>query len=375
MKASEFLSQLTQADIEFFTGVPDSLLGAFCDQLMRIYGINGKHHIVAQNEGGCVALASGYYLATFKTPCVYMQNSGIGNALNPVVSLTHPDVFGIPVLFVIGWRGEPRIPDEPQHIFQGEITERLLSDLDIEYFILDKSATQEQLLKVLLHFKTLFSKGKSAAFLIRKGALSGDAETYSNGYTLNREEAIGIVLDACEGDPVVSTTGKISRELFELRKKRADPHNRDFLAVGSMGHSVLVALGIALQQPERRIWCFDGDGSVLMHMGSFGVVGNQCPENFVHVLFNNAAHETVGGIPTVADNIDFTSVARSCGYAHVYKVYDTDALNAALEQVKTLTGPVFIEIHVTLDSRADLGRPTISTQNNKHDFMEFLKKD
>jgi phosphonopyruvate decarboxylase len=369
-----FLDIFIKKDITFFTGVPDSLLSVFCDEIVNRYGVGNKHHIVAHNEGGGVALASGYHLSTGKIPCVYMQNSGIGNALNPVASLTHPKVYGIPMLFVVGWRGEPGIPDEPQHIFQGEVTLALLSDMDIDCFIVDKETSAEQVESVLTRFNELFNQGMSAAFVIRKGAFSGNGRVYENEYKLNREQAVGIVLEAAGSDPVVSTTGKISRELFEIRNSRAEGHERDFLTVGSMGHSVMIALGIALQQPERRVWCLDGDGAVLMHMGGMGIVASQAPERFIHVVFNNSAHETVGGIPTVAGTVDLSAIALACGYRHIYKTDDVKTLKEALEQAKIQNGPIFIEVFVTLGSRSELGRPTTSTKENKCSFMEFLRK-
>jgi len=370
--SSFFLDILKKQGVTFFTGVPDSLLNVFCDEIANRYGIGGKHHIVAHNEGGSVALASGYHLATGKIPCVYMQNSGIGNALNPVASLTHPKVYGIPMLFVVGWRGEPGVPDEPQHIFQGEITLQLLSDMDMAYFVVDKTTSPEQVKDALLRFTKLFAEGKSAAFVIRKGAFAGNGHVYGNTHTLNREQAVGIALEAAGSDPVVSTTGKISRELFEIRNKASQGHGRDFLTVGSMGHSVMIALGIALQQPERRVWCLDGDGAVLMHMGALGIVGSHAPERFIHVVFNNAAHETVGGMPTVAGGADLAAIALACGYRYVHEANDAQSLKIALEQAKAQKGPVFVEALVALGSRADLGRPTVSTQENKRAFIEFL---
>lgn len=372
METSYFVSALEQSGIDFFTGVPDSLLSAFCNEIVSRYGIGGGRHIVAHNEGGGVALASGYYLATGKIPCVYMQNSGIGNALNPVASLTHPKVYAIPMLFVVGWRGEPGTKDEPQHVFQGEVTLELLADMDVEYVIIGESTTYEQLHTALSRFKELFEQGKSAAFVIRKNAFSDRDHAYTNAYALNREHAVEIVAKAAGNDPVVSTTGKISRELFEIRQKLGCGHEKDFLTVGSMGHSAMIALGIALQQPYRRVWCLDGDGAVLMHMGSLGIVASEAPGNFIHVVFNNAAHETVGGMPTAAGAMDLAAIALACGYSRAFKAEDPQALQEVLEENKKLCGPVFIEIYVALGSRSDLGRPTVESRENKNAFMRFL---
>ena len=374
MDVKLFVDALNENNINFFTGVPDSLLGVLCDELVNRYGTDGGNHIVAHNEGGCVALAGGYHLASGSIPCVYMQNSGIGNAANPIASLTHPKVYGIPMLFIIGWRGEPGTKDEPQHVFQGEITLKLLKDMEIEYFIVDKTTMLADVESVLKGFSSLFAEGKSAAFVIRKGTFSGNNHSYHNSYTLNREEAIGITLEAASSDPIISTTGKISRELFEIRHNCGEGHERDFLTVGSMGHSVMIALGIAMQQPKRRIWCLDGDGAVLMHMGSMALVGNYNPEKFIHIVFNNEAHETVGGMPTAAKSIDLPSIAKACGYCHVFRATNAESLETVLAQAKTQQGPVFIEVQVALGSRLDLGRPTTTTAHNKLSFMNFLNK-
>ena len=365
---------ISKRGIDFFTGVPDSLLSVFCDEIVNRYGNFSKNHVVAHNEGGAVALACGHYMATGKVSCVYMQNSGIGNALNPVASLAHPKVYGIAMLFVIGWRGEPGIHDEPQHVFQGEATLKLLSDMEIDYCVIDKDTSLQQLENTLDRFKMLFADGKSAAFIVRKGAFTGNGHHYMNNYQYSREQAIGIVLEATGSDPVVSTTGKISRELFEIRKQRSAGHEKDFLTVGSMGHCVMIALGISMEQPERRVWCLDGDGSVLMHMGALGVVGYLSPKNFVHVVLNNAAHETVGGMPTVAGELDIPSIALACGYSHVHLSTDEQSLKDALGQTKNQNGPILIEVRVALGSRSDLGRPTIPTQENKDAFMRFLSE-
>ena len=372
MDINLLMNLFENSDIGFFTGVPDSLLAKFCNYLMSHYGVNNQNHIVAHNEGGSVALASGYHFATGKVPCVYMQNSGIGNSLNPIVSLANQKIYGVPMLFIIGWRGEPGTKDEPQHVLQGEITLKLLSDMEIDYFIVDKDTCFEQLEEIMEHYRNLFSIGKSAALVVRKGAFSGSDYEYRNNYLFNREQAIQIIVEATSDDPIISTTGKISRELYELRESRGDGHERDFLTVGSMGHNIMIALGIAIQKPEHRIWCIDGDGAVLMHMGGMGIVGNQSPANFYHIVLNNVAHETVGGMPTVAESIDFIEIARACGYNYVYKAHDAVSLNTVLDQAKHQKGPVFIEVLVALGSRPDLGRPKTTTMHNKLDFMRFL---
>ena len=286
---------------DFYTGVPDSQLKALCDYLMNQYGISKKHHIIAANEGNCTALAAGYHLATGKVPVVYMQNSGEGNIINPAASLLHEKVYAIPMIFVIGWRGEPGIHDEPQHVFQGEITLKLLEDMDIAYSVVDKNKAKDELLDTMNTFRKQLEKGKNVAFVIRKDALTYEKPVdYENTNHMTREEIIQHITAVSGTDPVVSTTGKASRELFEIREAENMGHSYDFLTVGSMGHSSSIALGIALNKPDKKIWCIDGDGAVLMHMGAMALIGANKPANFVHIVINNGAHETVGGMPTAA---------------------------------------------------------------------------
>ena len=241
-------------EFEFFTGVPDSQLKPLCNYLMDTYGISDKH-IIAANEGNAVALAAGYHLATGKTPVVYMQNSGIGNIINPVASLMNDKVYGIPCVFIVGWRGEPGVKDEPQHIYQGEVTVKLLEDMDIRTFIISKDTTEDELNAKMAEFRELLGIGKQVAFVVRKGALECDAKVkYENANTMVREDIIRHITDVTGEDVIVSTTGKASRELFEIREAKGQPHGTDFLTVGSMGHSSSIALGIALQKPEKKIW-------------------------------------------------------------------------------------------------------------------------
>lgn len=360
-------------EFEFFTGVPDSQLKALCNYLMDEYGCDPAHHIIAANEGNAAALAAGYHLATGKVPVVYLQNSGLGNIVNPVASLLNEKVYGIPCLFIVGWRGEPGVHDEPQHIFQGEITLSLLENLNIPAFVIDKTTTPEQVEGRLAEYRALFAQGKQAAFVIRKGALEYSGKTvYRNAHPMGREEAIGHILSAAEDDPVVSTTGKASREVYELREAWDQGHGRDFLTVGSMGHSSSIALGIALQKPDRRVWCLDGDGAALMHLGAMAVIGAKGPANLIHVVLNNEAHESVGGMPTVAGRVDLCAVARACGYPCALSVDSPEGLNRALTQAKTGSCLTFLEVRCALGARDDLGRPTTTPEENKAAFMAAL---
>lgn len=359
---------------DFYTGVPDSQLKALCNYLMHTYGIDPQHHIIAANEGNCTALAAGYHLATGKVPVVYMQNSGEGNIINPVASLLNDQVYAIPVLFVIGWRGEPGVHDEPQHIFQGQVTLKLLEDMGIATTVLSADTTQEELAQAMVDFRQGFRQGQCAAIVVRKNALTyGEKVPYANAYPMQREEIIRHIA-ACTGDdPIVSTTGKASRELFEIRTGAGEGHQRDFLTVGSMGHASSIALGIALQKPGTRVWCVDGDGAALMHLGAMAVIGSQAPKNLVHIVINNGAHETVGGMPTVAEKADLPTIARACGYPHATCATTFDELDAALHAAKERQELSFIEVKCAIGARDDLGRPTTTALENKQNFMAYLE--
>lgn len=358
---------------DFYTGVPDSQLKALCNYLMSRYGIDPHHHVIAANEGNCTALAAGYHLATGKVPVVYMQNSGEGNIINPVASLLNDKVYAIPVVFVVGWRGEPGIHDEPQHIYQGEVTVKLLEDMDIATFVIGKETTDEEVTEAMDSFRKVLAQGKDVAFVIRKGALTDAPKVvYRNDNTMVREEIIRHIVRASGEDPIVSTTGKASRELFETRVANGQSHKYDFLTVGSMGHSSSIALGVAINKPEQRIWCVDGDGAVLMHMGAMAVMGSYKPSNIVHVVINNGAHETVGGMPTVADSIDLVKIALACGYPNAVCVDSFEALDQELEAAKTRKELSLIEVKCSIGARDDLGRPTTTALENKKNFMEFI---
>ena len=365
---------LNMIDSGFYTGVPDSQLKALCDCLIDTYGTDPKRHMIAANEGNAAALASGYYLATGKVPVVYLQNSGLGNIMNPVVSLLNKKVYGIPCLFIIGWRGEPGVHDEPQHVFQGEITPGLLEQIGIPFFILDRETTIEQIAAKMEEYRLLFKEGRQCALVVRKGALAYRGHTkYGVPHQVKREDAIERIVQAAKDDLIVSTTGKISRELFELRTYKGQGHFRDFLTVGSMGHSSSIALGIALQQPDFRVWCLDGDGAALMHMGSMALIGTSRPDNFVHVVLNNEAHESVGGMPTAAGQIDLPGVARACGYPAAASVSTLTELEKELDMVKNKRQLTFLEIQCSLESRTDLGRPDIAPIENKRAFMDHIR--
>ena len=386
-----FIEKLRENGIDCFAGVPDSLLKNICAYITD--HCDAQHNIIAANEGAAVGLAAGHYLATGQPACVYMQNSGEGNIINPLASLTDPEVYNIPVLLLIGWRGRPGVHDEPQHVKQGKVTTGLLNVMGVNYEVLSKEEdkAEKQIAKAVkaLNNKEVF------ALVIEKETFEDYKlqNVEKNDLTMSREEAIQMVAGALgEKDVIVSTTGMISRELFEYRAAMHQGHERDFLTVGSMGHASQIALGIAMAQPERRVWCFDGDGATIMHMGSMAIVAQKAPSNYIHVVFNNGAHDSVGGQPTVGLKVDLPAVAKAVGYKATISVNskaelekELAALNAPLgltgrflneveKELSTIGGPILLEVQVRKGNRKDLGRPTTTPIQNKEALMEFLKK-
>ena len=374
MHPQQFLDYFTEFGCDFYTGVPDSQLKNLCDHIYAKYGI-GDSHIIAANEGAAVGLAAGHYLATGHPAMVYMQNSGLGNAVNPICSLLNDKVYGIPVVFVIGWRGEPGVHDEPQHIFQGEVTEKLLQCLEIPHWILDKETTIDQMNLWKQEIRQNLDHGNSIAVVVRKGAFqNGEGAEYESAFPMSREKAVSLILDkASQNDVFVCTTGKLSREVFEYREGHGQTHHQDFLTVGSMGHSVMIALGIALKKRTRRIFCLDGDGAMLMHLGSLVVCANHAPEHFVHVVIHNGAHESVGGMPVDSRKMSLKTIAAACGYEHTLEAETEEELCSALKQLEDLRGPVFLEVYTNLQVRSDLGRPTTTPKENRDGLMRFLQ--
>ena len=368
-----FIEKLRENGIDCFAGVPDSLLKNICAYITD--HCDAEHNIVAANEGAAVGIAAGHYLATGQPACVYMQNSGEGNIINPLASLTDEEVYNIPVLLLIGWRGRPGVHDEPQHVKQGKVTTGLLNVMGVNYEVLSKEEdkAEKQIVKAI---KALQNK-EVFALVIEKDTFEDyklqNAEV--NDLTMSREEAVQTVAAALgEKDCIVSTTGMISRELFEYRAGMNQGHERDFLTVGSMGHASQIALGIAIAKPDRKVWCFDGDGAAIMHMGSMAIVANKAPKNYVHVVFNNGAHDSVGGQPTVGLKIDLPRVARAVGYPHTYSVSTKGDLADVLDEVKKNNDLSLIEVKVKKGNRKDLGRPTTSPIQNKEALMDFLRK-
>ena len=372
-----FIEKLRENGVDFFAGVPDSLLKNMCAYITDHF--DTAHNIITANEGAAIGLAAGHYLATGQPACVYMQNSGEGNIINPLASLTDQEVYNIPVLLLIGWRGRPGVHDEPQHVKQGKITTGLLNVMGINYEVLakDEDKAEKQIAKAIRALQN-----KDAFALVIEKDTFDDYKLQNvevNNLTMSREEALQTVAAALgEKDCIVSTTGMISRELFEYRAAMNQGHERDFLTVGSMGHASQIALGVALAQPERRVWCFDGDGAVIMHMGSMAIVANKAPKNYVHVVFNNGAHDSVGGQPTVGLKIDLPAVASAVGYKTAISVDNKEELVKQLStlnsKLSTVGGPILLEVKVKKGNRKDLGRPTTTPIQNKDALMQFLQK-
>lgn len=368
-----FIKALAQGGVDFFAGVPDSLLKNLCAYITD--NVSREKNIIAANEGNAVGLAAGYHLATGKVGCVYMQNSGEGNIVNPLLSLVDEDVYHIPMLLIIGWRGEPGVHDEPQHKKQGKVTLSLLETMGVPYAVLDEKWEQQ----VQAAVKTIRETNGVYALIVRKGTFDEyvlQNQTVSQ-WSLSREEAIKTMVDHLrEDDIIVSTTGMISRELFEYREAKMQGHAHDFLTVGSMGHASQIALGIALQKPHRRVFVFDGDGALLMHMGGMAIIGDYCPKNLIHVVFNNGAHDSVGGQPTVGQKIDIEAIAKAVGYADVVCVDDEMALCCAMNHVNNAVtdGTSLINVNVRKGNRKDLGRPTTTPIQNKEAFMQNLSR-
>lgn len=374
MKAKDLFNLLKENNINCFCGVPDSLLKDFCAYITD--NTTNKEHTITANEGNAIALASGHYLATGNPALVYMQNSGIGNCINPLLSLTDDEVYKIPLLMLIGWRGEPNKKDEPQHIKQGKVTDKLLEVMGIEYEILPENFEEA---KPLIQKAINYIKEEQVpfAFIVKKGTF----EKYSlinkvdSNYSLVREEAIeAIIKNLNQTDVIVATTGHISREVYETRTRLNQSHKQDFLTVGSMGHASSIALGIALEKPDRNIYCFDGDGAFLMHQGALTVNASKNLTNFKHIVFNNEAHDSVGAQPTANSNANLSQIALNSGYRKVYSVNSKDELKKILPEFINNKETVLLEIKVKCGARDDLGRPKEKPQENKKIFMENLNQ-
>ena len=364
--------QLRAEGVRYFTGVPDSLLKDFCAWVTDHSA--DDEHVITANEGNAVALAMGHYLGTGEPALVYLQNSGIGNTVNPLLSLADPEVYGIPMLMMLGWRGEPGVKDEPQHVKQGRVMTDLLDAMEIPWYVLDAD-TPDSAAVIRKACTRMREKGMPVALLVRKGAfekykLQKEVKT---DYPMDREAAVKCVVDLLgSDDAVISTTGKTSRELYEYRDERGEGHGNDFLTVGGMGHTASIAMGVARGQPDRRVICLDGDGSVIMHMGALAIVGQSGLANLIHVVINNGAHDSVGGQPTAGFDVDFPAIARACGYAEALCVDQPEDFRDAFERLAQADGPTLLEIRTNKGARDDLGRPKTTPAENRDALMKVL---
>ena len=370
-----FYNALVKSGVEFFTGVPDSLLSPLCACIAE-HATEDKH-IITANEGAAIALAAGNYLATAKPSLVYMQNSGLGNAINPLLSLADPSVYAVPMLLMIGWRGEPGVNDEPQHLAQGQVTVPMLDAMGIAYHRLPQD-TEEAAALVKNLAEDALSEQRPIAILASKNSFAQyKADQNSDGETLSltREQAIAIILENINADSsVVSSTGMISRELYELREGFQQKHDTDFLTVGSMGHCSQIALGVALANKNKKVICLDGDGAAIMHMGSMAVTAQSGATNLIHIILNNGRHDSVGGQPTCGFEIDFTTIAKGCGYPSAHSVDNEAELSKILGASIDVQGPVLLEVKVNSGNRDNLGRPEITLEQQKRAFMRHLEE-
>lgn len=373
INVKDFFQIIKQNGISNFAGVPDSLLKSICAYITD--NTSPSEHLITANEGSAIALAVGQYLATNKPSLVYMQNSGFGNSINPILSLADNKVYGIPMVIMVGWRGEPGVKDEPQHLKQGEVMESLLKSCQLEYVTLDKNSDNFAEIVEYAISRTV-EKKHPIVILVKKGTFEpyNIKETIPDNSQLSREDAIREIVESSTDNSVfISTTGMASRELFEIRSSNNYSHDKDFLTVGSMGHANMIALGVS-QNSDKQIICIDGDGASLMHMGNLTSIGQTKPANYIHVLLNNSAHDSVGGQPTCAAEISLTSIAKSCGYSSINTIQNKEDINKVISWANQHKGPHFIEIIIKKGARGDLGRPTSSPNENKNLFMKAIIK-
>lgn len=367
---------LAENGVNFFTGVPDSYLNGFCNYALENCG---ERNVIAANEGNAVGIAAGHYLASKEIPLVYMQNSGMGNAINPLASMADERVYAIPMLLLIGWRGQgDSEPNHPQHALQGEITPTLLETMHIPYTVLADS-DDEFVLTAERALKYCRENRRSYALIAPKGVMAAadKPNNTDDTYPMSREEAIEVFLNRMPADTIyTATTGRATRELFFLRERRNETKAHDFLNVGSMGHASSVALGIALENPNRYVVALDGDCAAMMHMGAMTMASKVNAPRLMHVVLNNGAHESVGGQPSAGHRVDFTKIAEACGYETVGHAVTTQAeLEQAIDALKDCGRASFIDcrIHKGLSRKLP---PIIFDHREAIDaLMEELNRD
>jgi phosphonopyruvate decarboxylase len=368
---ANYLDSLNTLDVNFFAGVPDSLLKEFCACVSE--KCEPDMHLITANEGAAVGLGIGYFLGTGNIPMIYLQNSGLGNIINPVLSLASEQVYGVPMLIMVGWRGEPGVKDEPQHIHQGRVMIDSLEGMNLPYVIL--ATNEKEAIEQTQNAASMAREKMSPIFiLVRKNSFeSFPIQRSPCDLELSREDAIITVAEMVPAEGVVvCTTGMASRELYEFRANGNQGHHRDFLTVGGMGHASQIALGLCKAQPERSTYCFDGDGAVLMHMGSLAIIGQSSAVNYTHIVFNNGVHDSVGGQPTLGFDVNFCGIARNCGYVSAIEVESREGIKKALAYAGVHSGPHFIDVHVRSGNRSDIGRPKTTPLQNKNAIMSHL---
>ena len=366
INANTFIRELKKLEIDFFTGVPDSLMSSFSKSLH--FDFDDADHIISTNEGSAIAAGMGYYLATNKVPLIYMQNSGLGNIINPYSSLLHKKIYNIPFLLLIGWRGEPGTDDEPQHIFQGEITLDLLNLLEINFIVIDKNSEIKNILEII---EKSVSKKEQLAIVIKKNTFESDSRSFNkSSSSTKRSFALENIIKKFDGSSLfISTTGKLSRELYELRVKNGQ-ENDDFYVVGGMGHASAIATGILHEINSKKIICLDGDGSILMHMGHLSLVAKEHYKNFIHIVFNNSAHESVGGQPNNYEVLDRNKLFKALGYKE--NIFIKNISDIENYDFKNLVGPVYMEIEVENSSNKNLMRPDKPPIENRELFIRKI---
>lgn len=370
----KIVKKIQSEGVEFITGVPDTLLNDFCVYVEKNWPKD--KHVIAANEGNSIGLAAGYHLSTNTVPVVYMQNSGLGNTINPIVSLTHKDVYGIPLVLLVGWRGNPEVKDHAQHKKQGELTPVLMDDMDIPYKILEDD-TQDTMNKFEWAIKTAKETNNAVGLIVKKGVLEkGEKEGFPDdlNYHLTREQAIDHIVGSLPEDTVyVAATGRATRELYEVRNNRGESKENDFLNVGAMGHTSSIALGIAIAKPEKLVVCLEGDSSAIMHLGALPTEGMVYPPNFLHVILNNGVHESVGGQESAGFNINLTEIAKNSGLLTVANSVKTkDEISNALKELLGKNKPALLDIHIKKGIRKDCPPLKFNHKEQKDSLMRKI---
>lgn len=360
----DLLNTLKKKKINFFTGVPDSVLKNLTYKFK-------KNHISVNNEGTAVSLAAGYYLATGKLPCVYMQNSGLGNAINPLISITNKNIYSIPSILIIGWRGSPNSKDEPQHQVMGKKTKQILKLLGIKYFVARNKKDLEKFEKMIEYSR---SKLTSIACLIERSSIknkkSKTQKKIINKYKVYRYNFIKELVDLIKiKSNVISSTGFISRELDHILSKKKYLNIKPFYMVGGMGHSASLTLGVSLKSKKQNI-CLDGDGALLMHLGSLGIVKKYGKKNFKYILLRNDTHESVGCQPTNSTHINYKILSKSFGFRKYLLITKELDFKNVVKKLINSPGPSFLEVRIKNGSISNLGRP----KNLKFVKKKFMLK-